>query len=756
MTLPPHGRFPLRMPAERIVRAHASVEDAFTARDHLYVARFGKDHPELRGCSLILVGNRTGGERVLDRHGIRSGRSFLYRAYAAWRDGAMEEARRWLAEGRAAGGADASLGRLERLMERTSFRIVFHSDYTRRSLLAPYLDIPGFDVLLTYHAIGPGGPGRLPFNAPLASAVPPGPPIDLVLVDGLHSVPVGVNELGAAVVIAAFDQEWQYDTLPRILPEADWLAVNGTTECVEIGKSFDRECDTYCNSIQNISPGINNLRNAFLQNERPIDLILTGGVTHDFYRDKRQRIMSLYNISHEFNVAIFEGYLPEEEYISTLSASRFTLMTSRYSNCWSLRVCENLSSGIINLINKEFGGNHLFSEQFDCFQSFGEQNPVADIEAHLRDYPNIRARIIAQADRIEDELRDMSPYGRQRATRYFRHLLFVQYVERSGRIAKETPHPRKTVLPLLRDLRQLGARQSPAALAEHLATLIAGARPQGSGSSADWLRLALLQTSTTPPQTHDAVASLENGLRHHPRSLPLHYARALCHLRAGESALAEERFAIVCEAELEIAKTDPSPRELEPVPAELELRHQTFWTMDARIRQHSPDVLEPLVPEISVWRSLAFAHRATLALEAGHTARAGELAQAGLACFERNDVAQRILLRTRYASFLAGDRAAADAFLADYAIFRWMDGLVFHDLAPLAVHIMAESGRHDEAEKLVAEVSLALERILLPARCYALYPEAEPLLERYALPHGALRSPDALSLKPFLARRRAQ
>src|ERR1700744_4104906 len=120
--------YPRRIPESYIAKAYSSVEEAFEANDFLYVVRYGTNNPELRGCALLFLGNRVGVERVLDQHNIRTGRSFLYRACAAWIEGKNVEAQTWIAEGKACGGANGEITRLSSLVERKSFRIVVYND----------------------------------------------------------------------------------------------------------------------------------------------------------------------------------------------------------------------------------------------------------------------------------------------------------------------------------------------------------------------------------------------------------------------------------------------------------------------------------------------------------------------------------------------------------------------------------------------------------------------------------------------------
>jgi hypothetical protein len=745
----PHGivKFPLRIPSEILRNCYSSVEDAFRQGDHIYVARYADEQPELRGCSLILAGNSVGGASVLDRHDIRSARSFFYRAYAAWRDGHEDEAWRWLAEGRQAGGMEAALDRLEALMRRERFRIVFHSDYSPRSVIADYLKVPGIDVLLTYHAIGEG-PGRLRFNASLKSVVPEGEPVDLVLIDGSSTVPVGVGDLGAPVVLAAFDQEWHYDFLPQVLPEVDWLALNSTTEIVEVGQGFGVDTDIYCNNVSGRAVTMTNLRQAFENaGQRPIDLLFTGGISYDFYQDKRQHLLSLYKLPDEFTFALFEGHMSPPDYYRALRSARCGLACCRYTNTWGNRIAENLTNGVVSIVQPEAGAPYLFSQSYDCFQVFREESAVKDIEKHLRRYPEILSRVLAQADDIEAELRSLSPEGPTRAQRYLRHQLFKRHVERADRplAAARAPSRRKTVVPLIRDLLNIGCRQPAGAMEGHFDVIIPDSRPTDDSRASDWLRHALLLASTTPPRMAEAIAALDAGRSRHPRSLPLTYARALCHIQDGEEREAMELFAQCSDGQLVVTEDEPFPRELEKL-------HQTYWVMDARIRERCREKLAPLAPELAVWRSLALSHQATLAHHT-NTATAATLAARALETFPRNDVAQRLLLRARYVLYRAGAEAEGTAFLHDFETYRWWDGLVFHDLAPLAIDILYRRGEEAAADQIKRDLERALARFLLQPEAYHLYPEAEEPVRRHGIPSGALRDRSTVTLEPLFSRK---
>lgn len=200
--------FPMRLPTHRIAGAYRSPRHAFDAHDHFHVARCAGDDPELRGCALIMLGNRPGGERILDRHNVRTARACFHRAYAAWVVGDDGEAGRWIAETRRLPDRDdAALDRFSALIAKKAYRVLLHADFTPAERLVDYLAIPDIDVVLTSYRTAFGISQPVHIGETFTTAIPDGPPIDLVVVDDLKLFPLGVRELGAPVTVLTHDWE---------------------------------------------------------------------------------------------------------------------------------------------------------------------------------------------------------------------------------------------------------------------------------------------------------------------------------------------------------------------------------------------------------------------------------------------------------------------------------------------------------------------------------------------------------------------
>lgn len=741
--------YPLRLTENKLASLHLTPEAAFDAGDYLYVARFGDNQPELKGLALIMLGNRAGGEKVLDHHDIRTGRASLYRAFAAWQAGDATEARRWIAEAHRAGADTAKLTAFERLLARDRFRVVLHADFSTDEVMDFYRDLPAIDVVQT-RMVGRETGVPLRFSQKLSEVVPSGLPVDLVLIDDLKMLPLGVAELGAPVVVSVHDHEWYYDLLDSVMPEVDCLTVNSSLEGLELGRAFGTDAFSQCHVMPFMPPEIKGMAARFVETrQRHIDLLFTGGIIHDFYRDKRQRILGLAELDSDLNIALIEGHLDKGEYFRLLHSSRFSAVSVRLANYGSTRCVDIVCQGTIALVERECGFPYMFSEIFPCFQTYRNEFVQADILAHLRNYPALIAAMIPKAAQLEREMADLFCTGRERAARYIRFLLFVTQVERLGR-RKPAVRPPRHLIPF-------HFAEVFSSLPEQLDALLDQWDTNKAGDTvATWQRRATAMAVKTGPDRGPVLTEVENGLAHHPSSLALLYMRAMLRRRLGEDSAASEDLRAIVDGPLTLEGNETFPWDLDPL-------HGCYWPMDARIRSRCRG-LAPLVPEIQVWRSFACSHLADIAVNAGLAVlaedsgeesldsltrrleaiaalnRAAVWAQEGRTLFAANDQALRSLLRTAYALYSFFSLIPwAEVFLNLFTDSLATDPLIFHDFAAMAVDMLHHQSRNKEAETLVDRYRQFHARALLPDHSFTLYPETEALLDLYKLPHGHLR-----------------
>jgi len=733
--------FPFRLPFRRLKTVYASLEEAFAAHDHLYVARFGDDNPELKSCALIMMGNRYGGERILDRHNIRSARACLYRAYGAWQHDDFAEAKRWIDEGRALGG-DARLDKLARLMERKTFRILFHCDFDGYGVAKTFGQLPGFDVVVTRH-LQKDGPGTLPVGQSITSLIPPGPKIDFVLLDDLKMAPVGLGDVGVPVVANAHDNEWYNDILDEVMPDIDLITLGQTSDLLEVGRAFGCPATLY---FYHFPWGMPELKDGFAQKflqtaERKTDLFYSSGdIGHDFYRYKRQDLLPLANLDPRFTIKIASRSFPREEYWRWLETSRFSMSPTRNNNYLSNRAYEALISGSLHLVEEENGFPYLFSEYFHCFPAYRRQSIFADIEKHLHDYKNILDKFRPQIDRFESEFKALTPPDETtRALRYARHLLFVTQVEEHDRSRrKEKPKSKRTMV-------YVNEYDYLLPFPAQLARLIEQTPPP------HWLRRAfavgrqvLARGASTKESLRAMLDVIQTGLAAAPDLLALHNIRGVGQRLLGLDEDADKSFEKVTSRTLRLLPTDQ-------VSTRFGRFKNYYWINDVRIRTRSPREEEPLGTVREVWLSYAWAHRADIALHQAFAhayaedikaasksyAKAADFAARAIDLFVSNDSAQRVYLR---AAFALGeqDHQWMDIFLQSFVVGCGNDYIFLHDFAAPAIHFMTARRRTEEADKIRADLERFLDRVELQDRDYTLYPEFIPLIYRYHVAHKKL------------------
>lgn len=728
-------RYPSRLSAAQLPRIHLSLEAAFAAHDYTYVARFAETLPELRGCALILLGNRVGGERLLERHQVNSARACFYRAYGAWCDGDAGGAARWLAEAGRLGGDGVKLARFAELLRRESFRLVLHSDCTRADRLAALVGCPGIEVVLTRQLAG-DGPGTLPIGQSLASLVPAGAPIDLVLLDDFKLPPVGLGDLGAPVVVTLHDPEWTFGFLDEVMPEVDLLIGWGSWEIIELGRAFGKMCatDFYCFD----GPAVQSrgLAQRFTETDgRTLDLLYTGGITHDFYRDKRQRVVSLARLDARFSVRMMEGFFNEADYAAMTRSARFTIASVRGFNSMASRPFDALTHGVIPIVERESAMPYLFSDRIGCFPTYDFDSAVADVEAHLDNYAALLAGFQQHAAMLEAEMQSLLPDDEgQRAERYLRHLLFLAKVEMEPIAVRRQP-PARVSVPF----------SEPTRLAAFPAQAL---RMDRHTAPPHWLRSALIRMVTKGDDWLLPVFTvIGEGLAAEPRSLALRYALGLCLRLGGNPTEADACFRQVAGGSLLLLPHDPFPWPLDRL-------NGLYWIADAQIRQRCSFDLEPLVAEDIVWRSYALGHRADLAIDRAlaatasgsantailEFAQAASLAEQSLDQFSYNEAVQRLALRAQFGLASNGAEGAAQMFLESFEAALANDYSILHDFAPMAIHLLLNRQQPAAAQAIFDDLRRYLERITLTRSHYVLYPEARPLAEAYNIPHTLLQA----------------
>jgi hypothetical protein len=735
------ARFPRRIPFQRLKNIYASIEAAFATYDYAYVARFGADNPELWGCALIMLGNRIGGERILDRHNISTAQACLYRAFAAWQYEDAKEARRWIAEGRKRDQTDPRFDRLDALMKRSSFRIVLCCGFHEDDSLAGFQDLPDFDVVFARQLQG-HGKGFFLIGDPVSSVVPPGQKIDFVLLDDLMVPPIGMADLGAPVIVNAHDHEWYYEYAGSLAAEIDLVTVLNTSEAVELNRGLGlKTAFQFFPMHIGMAPDCD-IAKAFASSEpRSIDLLQTGTICSDPYRHKRREILNLTQIDNKFSIKFVESYFRPQTYWQLQRDARFSMTSCRASNLLGNRPVESLSCGTLHMVEEDNAFPYLFSEMFHCFPVYRNEHVVPDIEAHLYNYEGIIGKLRPQLPQLHAEFSAMFQNDQKaRTQRCLRSLLFLLNVQ--GIAAKKTEQPvSKRTMTYCYDYdfflrypdqlkRIIEQTPPPHFLRQALA--------KG--------RLALAQNKTKVESLKTLTEALQQALKEIPDSLAINYTLGMCLRLLDCPDEAEPYFAAVTEDKLRLYPH-------EPVTTKLGWFNSPYWVCDARIREACAGHVEPLVSVKDVWTAYAWANRADIILQRALNhhwqneeiqaeqmlRQAAEQAKKSIEIFPYNDAAQRVYLRAAFALSSLGYAEWGDDFIESFTIARDNDALFLHDFAACTVHLLMERRREAEAHKIKDELDRFLQCATLHPWHVALYPEAIPLLYKYKMAHSKLQ-----------------
>ena len=668
MTAIKEYKFPLRLTAGQLPGIYKSAEEAFSAYDFIYAARYA-DTAELRGCALLMLGNRVGGNRVLDKDNVQTPRACFYRAYAAWQDDDAAEASRWVAEARAAGSGDLRLDLLTTLMDRRSFKVLFHWDVHNVRLLEPFKALPDIEVAVT-RQFPVEGPRKLSFGQPLHEALPDGFTPDLIILDDLKMVPVGIGDVGAPVVALIHDIEWYYDLLPHIVPEIDMLSVAATSEMVEAGRAFGVFAATCLFPAHLSLPEFSVSETLQDLTSRTVDLFYSGSLRHDFYRFKKQSVLPLMQLGKKFNIEIEDKFYPLDVLWQKKRQSRFTLMTSRNCNYLATRAIESVACGAIHLTEEEDGMPYLFSERFDCFQIYRRDHIVADVENHLRHYDRLIRAFKMQLPQFEAEFRSVLPLNaKKRAQRYLRYVLFMTYVE-GARRRPGVNTDRQTVY--LNEYDRLKGK---------LVDVVARFREQALCQSP--LRRAFAERSFAGAQEKSAEETgrifakvLEQGLKDEPKSLALHHALGISQMQLEELDEAEQTFAKMTAGGLHLSEDDPPPVDLGRL-------NSFYWVNDARIRARCPETATALVSPEQIYISYAWANRADIALRRKNFKDAADYANRSLSIFSYNEDVQRLYLHALLGLASGGDKQAEQEYHEAFQVACRNDYSILDDFSKL-------------------------------------------------------------------------
>ena len=216
----------------------------------------------------------------------------------------------------------------------------------------------------------------------------------------------------------------------------------------------------------------------------------------------------------------------------------------------------------------------------------------------------------------------------------------------------------------------------------------------------------------------------------------------LCRMLLGQLDEAEKNFSKIVEGNLRLDFS-------EPLPIGFGNLNSFYWVADALIRERCAT---PLASVKDVWISYAWANRADIALRyAFHHVREHRMNDAGeyftraidfvghsLKLFLYNEDVFRLYLRAHFGAISCGDQNLTDSYLDAFEAACHNDYSLLHDFAAPSFHLLMESKRVDEAQKLMKDLKRAMKRITFTPQVSTLYDEFIPFLRRHNIPHALL------------------
>ena len=570
-------------------------------------------------------------------------------------------------------------------MKHKTFRIVLQSNFCRDDELESFRHLPDFDVYII-RQFQDSLAKNLPLTHCMTGSLPPAPPVDLVLIDNLSILPVGLDEWNAPVAVSVHDLTQNIITsfwIKRI-SDIDLLAPWGRQpNPIELGRAFDRDVTVcfYPIPLRVPQPGEISITEKFHDTTKhTTDILHTGGIAHDFYRHKRQEILCLAQLDESFSIKIAGTRFSIQDYWELMKSTRFSIMSTRYCNYMPTRTLDALMCGTLPLVDEDNGLPYIFSERFACFPAYRRETILADVEGHLRNYQTLLNQFRKQLPQFEAEFKSLFPENKLRTQRYLRHLLWMTKVEKDDnqRAAKKVKSSRTMAYFNEYDFFDYTSA--------HIKQLLEQTPPSHKVRRALMAaRLVMAEKGSAQESLGALKRALEDGLFECPQSMVLHYTRGFCQrlLMAPEDA--NQSFQTVIECNLQL---DPH----DPISMKLGRGNSVYWVCDARVRARcSKDVL-PLASAETVIKSYAWANRAEIALHRAlahpylkhHSATtdmyktAIDFAEKSLGLFQYNDGAERTYLRAAFGLALLEIESAGTLLFSCYV----------HSISPVTMIIL--------------------------------------------------------------------
>jgi hypothetical protein len=366
-----------------------------------------------------------------------------------------------------------------------------------------------------------------PFEEVLAS-LPDGFSPKLVLCldcNGLF-LPPGTFDTDIPTVFWAGDHDYFLATRYDDLSRADVIVMNSAAE-------HDELSDLYSGRLAAI-PGHEGYGFADqfqAGGERPCDILFTGRAFTPYMRDKAQQLFRMAGVDDpELNIQIFDGYVPDADFIELMSSAKSVPLFWRYGGGIQTRAFDAIRFGARALAPEQGICGALLGDDEDYYQSIGTEQPEEKIRLLLAARPN------------DDDLSGFAELAWPSPEREERFLKFCLYQTLLIPEREETSLPHATAIDLRGHDVATGVNIYTASIKHNLKDPTTGAQFNFAGMAGFY---AAILAQTDQKLGNLCLNAFETGIDRFPdnAALAFNFARALWVFGKRDQAMAQfEKF----------------------------------------------------------------------------------------------------------------------------------------------------------------------------------------------------------------------
>ena len=427
-----------RITADQLGAIYGSAAAALEAADFYTAIRLSDGDPTIEGIALTMLGHERRGLAMLEGAGDEAVPARLVQALGLWLTGACDEQARGMALGLAADAPDCAPAQaLLHAMDTRRPHIVYActaANTLRAADILKACDDARVTVLRNTPlnadvAFGPATPASA-----VVQAI--GDDVDCVLIDNLIMLPPQLAAIRAPKIAQVFDIEFFYAQRGRELAWIDMLICPGNSmdhasARIRFGDHAVQRAMALDELMQaRIDPRL--ASGVGIGTDRPIDLLVTGGVDKPFFPDKQQRFSALAQAHADLDIRVIGRYLPPDRYNALTRAAKYVLASNRASNAITARTIEALCAGTMVACQADEALSLLFGDDLTGVHQYRDGQVARDIADLVGAFDRNHAAFVEGAPRLAEALHSLLPPAEQACLRAVRYMTFWSQMARRG------------------------------------------------------------------------------------------------------------------------------------------------------------------------------------------------------------------------------------------------------------------------------------------------------------------------------------